>query len=389
MKKRAGEPGHDSRPRLRPRTDARVGDRGVFDRSASERGRRGAASGVRPRGPRPGAFRYRVDLEYVGTRYSGWQFQTNARTVAGELMEAAHRATGHRILELYGSGRTDAGVHAIHQVAHVDFPAELPPVELMARMNDELPPDINILKVERAPEGFHARFSADYRTYLYRISRRRTAFEKSVVWWVRDPLDVKAMTAAARGLQGFHDFAAFAQIDEDRKDQSTTVKVENVDVFERGDSIFIRMTGSHFLWKMVRRIVGMLVEVGRGNLRPEELLKLLKSAPREGDGEVAAHTAPPSGLSLETVTYPQDADRRPPETGTRGDAGRSDRRDIPPQRRPEAFREPVPRFERKDQPEREVDTRASERRPLPRWPRQSTSRESLPERGKPTFRRRG
>src|SRR4249920_2648220 len=112
----------------------------------------------------------------MGTRYSGWQFQTNARTVAGEIMEAIHRATGQRVIEVYGSGRTDAGVHAIHQVAHID----------LAKQVD--------------PEDFHARHSATARTYLYRISRRRSAFDKPVVWWVRDPLDLAAMAQAAKSL---------------------------------------------------------------------------------------------------------------------------------------------------------------------------------------------
>ncbi len=114
---------------------------------------------ARPSGPRHG-FRYRVDLEYLGTRYSGWQFQTNARTVAGEIMEAIHRATGQRVIEVYGSGRTDAGVHAIHQVAHIDLAKPVDPDELLRAVNDELPGDINLLKVELAPDGFHARHSA-------------------------------------------------------------------------------------------------------------------------------------------------------------------------------------------------------------------------------------
>lgn len=326
---------------------------------------------VRPSGPRHG-FRYRVDLEYLGTRYSGWQFQTNARTVAGEIMEAIHRATGQRVIEVYGSGRTDAGVHAIHQVAHIDLAKPVDPEEFMRMVNDELPGDINLLKVELAPEGFHARHSATARTYLYRISRRRSAFDKPVVWWVRDSLDVAAMAEAARSLCGLHDFAAFSQADHARPDESTRVKVEAVDVFEEGPNIFIRIQGSHFLWKMVRRIVGVLVEVGRGKLSPADVARIMRA-----DGaSVAEFTAPPSGLSLEKVTYGVPAPRREesrPERPT-GHGRKSGFDAVKPR---SGFR---PRGER---------SAAEADRPEGGWPRRSASREYPPGPGKQTFRRRG
>jgi tRNA pseudouridine38-40 synthase len=335
-----------------------------------------------------------VDLEYLGTRYSGWQFQTNARTVAGEIMEAIHRATGQRVIEVYGSGRTDAGVHALHQVAHIDLAKPVDPEEFLRAVNDELPGDINLLKVELAPEGFHARHSATARTYLYRISRRRSAFDKPVVWWVRDPLDVDAMGQAAKALCGLHDFSAFSQADPARPDESTKVKVESVEVFEDGPNIFIRIQGSHFLWKMVRRIVGVLVEVGRGKLTPNDVSRIMRA-----DGaSVAEFTAPPSGLALEKVTYGIPAPRR--EDPGRGYSGseasvrpRSDegrerpRSDRPhPHGRKSGFDGVKPRSGFRPRGER---TEAGADRREGGWPRRSASRESPPAPGKQTFRRRG
>ena len=349
---------------------------------------------VRAQGPRHG-FRYRVDLEYLGTRYSGWQFQTNARTVAGEIMEAIHRATGQRVIEVYGSGRTDAGVHAIHQVAHIDLAKAVDPAEFLGAVNDELPGDINLLKVELAPDGFHARHSATARTYLYRISRRRSAFDKPVVWWVRDALDAAAMSQAAKALTGLHDFSAFSQADPKKPDESTKVKVEAVEVFEDGPNLFIRIQGSHFLWKMVRRIVGVLVEVGRGRLRSSDVAKIMQAT----GASVAEFTAPPSGLSLEKVTYgvPAPVSRE----ATRSASPSAEAR-FRPGHRSEHER---PRGDRKPGPGRRsgfdaVKPRAGFRpqggrsaaggdRPEGGWPRRSASPESPPGPGKRTFRRRG
>ncbi len=333
----------------------------------------------RPSGPKHG-FRYRVDLEYMGTRYSGWQFQTNARTVAGEIMEAIHRATGQRVIEVYGSGRTDAGVHALHQVAHIDLAKQVDPGEFLRMVNDELPGDINLLKVELAPEGFHARHSATARTYIYRISRRRSAFDKPVVWWVRDPLDVPAMAQAAKSLCGLHDFSAFAQADPSKPDESTKVKVEAVEVLEQGSDIFIRIQGSHFLWKMVRRIVGVLVEVGRGKLTVEDVARIMAAS----GASVAEFTAPPSGLSLEKVTYGVPAPR--PEFKRPDDRDRS-RTDRPNtfSGKP-GFGAGKPRTGFRPQAGR---SGAGPDRPEGGWPRRSASRESPPGSGKQTFRRRG
>jgi tRNA pseudouridine38-40 synthase len=244
--------------------------------------------------------RFKVTLEYVGTRYRGWQVQKNARTVAGELQRAVRAAAGREPGELYGSGRTDAGVHALQQVAHLDLETRMPPGQLQWRINEELPPDINLLALEPAARRFHARHAAVARSYLYQIARRRTALGKPFVWWVKDALDAAAMARAARRFEGMHDFQSFT--DQDPEEGSTRVSVTSVDVREDGALILVRILGSHFLWKMVRRMVGVLAEVGRGALAADDVARLLRT-PSEA---VAPLTAPPSGLFLERVLYEGD-----------------------------------------------------------------------------------
>jgi tRNA pseudouridine38-40 synthase len=244
--------------------------------------------------------RFRLDLEYVGTRYSGWQAQKNARTVQGALHEAVRRVAKRTDFESYGSGRTDAGVHALHQVAHLDLESRLPPETLRRALNDELPADIHLLQVAKVARQFHARHSAVGRSYLYQIARRRTAFGKPFVWWIRDPLDAKAMAAAAAVFEGLHDFRSYA--DADPAERSTRVKVERTQVMEAGDLVLVRVLGSHFLWKMVRRMVGVMAEVGRGSLKPADAERFL----REPSEVPAPLTAPPSGLFLERVLYEGD-----------------------------------------------------------------------------------
>lgn len=241
--------------------------------------------------------RYKLTVEYAGTRYSGWQIQNNARTVQGELVQAIRQATGVRQFETYGSGRTDAGVHALAQVMHLDLPMSVPPNTLVMRVNDHLPADINVLAAERMPPRFHARHSATARHYRYQISTRRTAFNKPYVWWVREKLDLARMQAAADALTGFADFRSFT--DDDPEEKSTQVLLTSLTLTHEPPLIIVRVSGSHFLWKMVRRLVGVIVEVGRGGLEPAAMPKLLASR-----SELPAKlTAPASGLFLERVDY--------------------------------------------------------------------------------------
>ena len=246
--------------------------------------------------------RFKLTIEYAGTRYSGWQIQKNARTVQGEIDTAVRAVTGRKDFELYGSGRTDAGVHALGQVAHLDVSTNLTPEALVARLNEALPGDINILAAEQVPHRFHARHHATARRYLYQIARRKTAADPAYVWWVREPLDVGRMRDAARAFVGMRDFRSFAlpagRGDEDAP-PSTLVLVEAIEIVENGDLILVSVHGSHFLWKMVRRMVGVLVEIGKGAMPPDAIRTLLA----EGSTVPARLTAPPSGLFLERVDY--------------------------------------------------------------------------------------
>ncbi|HEY3173347.1 MAG TPA: tRNA pseudouridine(38-40) synthase TruA [Thermoanaerobaculia bacterium] len=240
---------------------------------------------------------WKLTLEYDGTRYRGWQAQTSTeRTVQGVFLRAAREVLGADSVA-GGAGRTDAGVHALAQVAHLKARRRLPPDEILRSLNDALPHDVNVLAVEPAPPAFHARHDALSRAYLYRISRRRTAFDKRYVWWVRDRLDFSAMESAARHFRGRHDFSSFCENPEGQ--QSTLVVVVASEVVERAHEIHFRVEASHFLWKMVRRLVGTLVEVGRGNRTPADVARLLG----EKSAEPARWTAPPSGLFLERVRY--------------------------------------------------------------------------------------
>jgi tRNA pseudouridine38-40 synthase len=249
-------------------------------------------------------LRFRLVIEYAGTRYSGWQIQQNARTVQGEIDRAVREVTGRRDFELYGSGRTDAGVHALGQVAHLDVATSVPAETLRRRLNDELPSDVNIIAVDAVSHRFHARHHAVARRYLYQIARRRTAFAKAYVWWVKEPIDVGRMREAAAAFVGMRDFGSFSAEDKKTAERkaSTLVLINRLEIAEDGDLVLVAVEGSHFLWKMVRRIVGVLVEIGRGALDREAAVAFL-SARTEAPARL---TAPPSGLFLERVFYEED-----------------------------------------------------------------------------------
>jgi tRNA pseudouridine38-40 synthase len=240
--------------------------------------------------------KWKLVIEYEGTRYRGWQEQANARTVQGELRKAAEHLLDKPV-EIVGSGRTDAGVHALHQVAHLRSSKPIPAALLRQGINDRLPADINIRSAEEVAARFHARHHAEERFYLYQIATRRTAFGKHFVWWVKDRLNTQWMSESAGQFAGRKDFSVYREKGEDPA--SALVDVTRCELQAHGDLILLRVGASHFLWKMVRRMVGVIVEVGRGNVAPERLSRLTPA-------EVARWTAPPSGLFLEYVRYPGD-----------------------------------------------------------------------------------
>jgi tRNA pseudouridine38-40 synthase len=244
--------------------------------------------------------RFKLVIEYAGGRYSGWQIQKNARTVQGEIERAVQDATGRREFELYGAGRTDAGVHALAQIAHLEIYTDLPPEALRARTNDALPHDICIRAIDRVPHRFHARHDAVSRSYLYQIARRKSAFFKPYVWWVKEPLDVERMRIASAAFVGMKDFASFSA--DEPGEKSTRVLVDRLEIAEDGALLLVRIQGSHFLWRMVRRLVGVLAAVGRGDLTPSDAAGFLD----DRSDAPAALTAPGSGLFLEGVYYRKD-----------------------------------------------------------------------------------
>ena len=234
-------------------------------------------------------------LEYEA-RYSGWQVQKNAHR-PGELLEASR----------YISWNFTVREDRLRRPRPRQWLPRVQTVLAIIRMklNDELPADINILEIEKAPKTFHARHDATARSYLYQISRRRSAFAKRYVWWVKDRLVIENMETAAKCFVGMKNFQSFTA--DDPAEKSTEVFIETIQLKEVGGLLLIRISGSHFLWKMVRQMVGILAEVGRGNLpvaKVNELLNTRSNMP-------AKYTAPPSGLFLEHVYYKGDARNRP------------------------------------------------------------------------------
>ena len=221
----------------------------------------------------------------------------------GEIVKAAERFLGVEV-QVDGAGRTDSGVHALQQVGRLRFKSgSRPPSakELHFGINGHLPHDVNILRIKTAEASFHPRHDATARFYLYQIATRRTAFGKSLVWWVKDKLDSDEMSFAIQSNIGMHDFRSFAETS--TKGSSTLVHVHTAEIAAVGGLILIRIGASHFLWKMVRRIVGVVVEVGRGRMKSSQFSEMLNSQ----SNEAAALTAPPSGLFLEKVLYQGDS----------------------------------------------------------------------------------
>ena len=248
---------------------------------------------------------YRLTIEYDGTHFAGWQVQASGRTVQGVLLDALRRLLGEREIDLQGAGRTDAGVHALGQVASLRCRRALDPAGALRELERELPADLAVLAIQPAARGFHARHDAVSRAYRYQIATRRSAFGKRVSWWVPARLDARAMAAAAAGFVGSHDFAAFARRAQDQP--STIVAVERCEVAAVDEFVLIRLCASHFLWNQVRRMVGALAAVGRGEAKPGEVAGWLS-----GGASPPLPAAPAAGLFLEAVRYPGEPDQLPP-----------------------------------------------------------------------------
>jgi tRNA pseudouridine38-40 synthase len=246
----------------------------------------------------------KLTLSYEGSDFSGWQVQPDAVTIQGTLASAIGRLTGENVLP-QGSGRTDAGVHALAQVATFSTASPIPIENFRKALNDILPAAIRILEVREVPADFHARKSAKAKTYRYRIHRAAICppFLARYVWHFPYPLDENAMTDAAPAIVGEHDFASFAAVDPERGQEN--YEVSNVRTifssrFEReNDELLYTVRGNGFLHHMVRNLVGTFILVGKGTLQPQDIARILAARDRSAAGA----TAPASGLFLVSVEY--------------------------------------------------------------------------------------
>lgn len=244
--------------------------------------------------------RYLLTIQYRGTRYAGWQTQTNAIGVQ-QVIESAIGEMLNEAARVEGSGRTDSGVHALAQRAHVDLERSIEPRGLIFGINDRLPDDIRITDAKIVASDFHARFSAKQKTYVYRIWNHeiRDVFHDETHAFIPSPLDAAAMAEGAKQLVGEHDFKSFTVAD---PEVSSTVRVVDLAaVGRRGNVITLTMAANGFLRFMVRRIAGLLIEIGRGKLPPESVGLALEPSFAE-----ARWTAPANGLVLYRVTYAED-----------------------------------------------------------------------------------
>jgi len=238
-------------------------------------------------------------IEYDGTNYQGWQVQPGDPTVQGTLEEKLSRLTGERI-HLFGSGRTDSGVHALGQVAHFKTQSQMDTHTIQRALNSLLPSDIMIQKVEEVGEGFHARKHSKSKVYEYRILNRklRSVFHRGYIWHVPQKLNLAEMKKATQSLIGEHDFSAFRTVG-----SPTRTAVRRVIRAEwkkgRGGLIRFEIEANGFLKQMVRSIVGTLVEIGKGKKKASDLRKVLNSKDRKEAGP----TAPYQGLFLKEVKY--------------------------------------------------------------------------------------
>ncbi len=240
----------------------------------------------------------KVVLEYDGSGFAGWQQQTHGRTVEAELKRALRELTGaeHKV---YAAGRTDAGAHAEGQVVSFQTDGRISAQRMVAALNARLPADVAVLTAEVVPDDFHARYSARWRRYRYRYldRRARPALERGRCWQVVGPLDVDAMSAAAKALVGMHDWTSYCSASEPPGAREREMR--SITVVRRGDFVELELEAEGFLRGLARSIAGALADVGRGRRPPEWVGEVLRAR----DRRLAARTAPAGGLTLVKVIY--------------------------------------------------------------------------------------
>ena len=242
---------------------------------------------------------FKITIAYDGSRYVGWQRQTNGRAVQEVIENALHELDG-RDVTLHGAGRTDAGVHALGQVASFSLERDMTPDVIVRSLNSKLPDEIRILSADAVPAEFHARFNAMSKTYRYRIWRGDVLnpFERAYAWHIFGPLDISGMAEAAGLVEGRHDFAAFQTVGGTSGSTERVIFTSRLTASGEG-LVTYEIAGNGFLRHMVRAIVGTLVEVGRGRQRPAWMSEVIASR----DRAVAGKTAPAHGLFLVRVDY--------------------------------------------------------------------------------------
>ncbi|MFK7741147.1 MAG: tRNA pseudouridine(38-40) synthase TruA [Planctomycetota bacterium] len=242
---------------------------------------------------------YLLTIAYDGSNYHGWQRQPGVRTVQEELEKGLRRIDCP--VAVHGAGRTDTGVHAFAQCAHIELPRAFPEGRLALAINSNIPEDISVRRAIVAPEGFHARFHARGKRYAYRVicSAEKPAIGRAYFHWSRREVDLEAMRRAAQCLRGKHDFASFATNPGYSRSRGTVRRLSHVHLMRRRNGFDFVVQGSGFLYNMVRNLVGTLLEVGYGNRPPEWLADVLNGCDRRLGGP----TAPARGLYLQRVLY--------------------------------------------------------------------------------------
>lgn len=244
---------------------------------------------------------YRLQMEYDGTSYYGWQRQPDVISIQEALEDAVEELFQERV-KVQGAGRTDAGVHALNMTAHFRVRKHRPCDTVRSALNDYLPDDVSILNVREADSSFHARFDAVGKMYRYFLYTRSipSVFWKRYAWWIPERLELDPMKEASDTLLGEQDFASFAS--EVESDENSTCTIYRIDWWSRADVIRFTVFGDRFLYKMVRTIVGTLVEIGKGNIDADEMSEIISAQ----DIRAAGPVAPASGLQLVHVYYEKD-----------------------------------------------------------------------------------
>lgn len=243
---------------------------------------------------------FKIILQYEGTRYQGWQRQdSTGNTIQGKLEALLGKMTGTGFVQVNGSGRTDAGVHALGQVASFKLETDMAPQEIMRYMNRYLPEDIKVIDICEMPERFHSRLNAKKKTYVYRIWNTPIpcVFERRYVYEMEEQLDLAAMERAAALLIGKHDFKAFTSTKKSKK--STVRTIESITIERKGNEVVLTYKGDGFLFHMVRILTGTLIEVGQHERDVLSVQTLLEKGTREMSGTLV----PAKGLCLVTVEY--------------------------------------------------------------------------------------